>query len=119
MRISILLAALILTILPAQALTQKEQEAAGAILFRDKGCAYCHGKATEGTHKGPPLIDARKRLKPEQIAGQIKNGGQKMPAFGDSLSDEEVTNLVAWLRAKHRPVAPPAPTSAPVSNPEQ
>jgi mono/diheme cytochrome c family protein len=114
MRIPILLpAALILTTFPALALTPKEQEAGGAILFRDKGCAYCHGKSTEGTHKGPSLVDVRKRLKPEQIANQIKEGGQKMPAFKESLSDDEVANLVAWLRAKHRPIPPPEPSSAP------
>jgi mono/diheme cytochrome c family protein len=36
------------------------------------------------------------------------NGGQKMPAFRESVSDEEAAQLVAWLRAKHRPVAPAA-----------
>ena len=98
---------------PSKPLSVKEQEAAGAVLFRDKGCAYCHGKSTEGTHKGPSLLDVRKHLKADQIANQIKEGGQKMPAFKESLSDDEVTNLVAWLRAKHRPVAPPEPPSAP------
>jgi mono/diheme cytochrome c family protein len=96
--------------LPAPAVfaaQSKAAEAAGAVLFRDKGCAYCHGAAAQGTQKGPSLATVRKRLKPAQVAAQIENGGQKMPSFEDSLSKDEVAQLVAYLRAKHRPVAPP------------
>lgn len=109
--------------IPATAFSGKKSEQAGAILFRDKGCAYCHGATAQGTQKGPSLADVRKALTPDQIVHQIENGGQKMPSFQDSLSNDEVAQLVSYLRAKHRPVPPPAPTpaqtSAPVSNPEQ
>lgn len=96
---------------------------AGAVLFRDKGCAYCHGTAAQGTQKGPSLANVRKALKPSQIVAQIENGGQKMPSFEDSLSKDEIAQLVAYLRAKHRPV--PAPiaskpqTAVTVINPGQ
>jgi mono/diheme cytochrome c family protein len=104
---------------PAQASSNKEKEAAGATLFRDKGCAYCHGATAQGTQKGPSLANVRQTLKPAQIADQIVNGGQKMPSFQDSLSTDEVAQLVAYLRAKHRPApAPlPAPTPAPAPSP--
>jgi mono/diheme cytochrome c family protein len=88
-------------------------EKAGAVLFRDKGCAYCHGAAGQGTQKGPSLADIRKKLKAPQITGQIVNGGQKMPSFRDSLTDSEVSQLVAYLRAKHRPVAAPVQSPTP------
>jgi mono/diheme cytochrome c family protein len=90
----------------------KAAEAAGAVLFRDKGCAYCHGATAQGTQKGPSLANVRKALKPVQIAAQIENGGQKMPSFEDSLSKDEVAQLVAFLRAKHRPVPPPVAAKA-------
>ena len=86
-------------------------EAAGAKLFRDKGCAYCHGANTQGTPKGPSLENVRKTMKPARIVDQIKNGGQKMPSFEDALSKDEIAQLVAYLRAKHRPS--PAPLPAP------
>jgi mono/diheme cytochrome c family protein len=96
---------------------------AGATLFRDKGCAYCHGANTQGTQKGPSLALVRKAMKAAQISAQIENGGQKMPSFSDSLSHDEVAQLVAFLRAKHRPapspVAEPAKSPAAVSNPGQ
>jgi mono/diheme cytochrome c family protein len=107
----------------AVAAGSKEAEAAGATLFRDKGCAYCHGATAQGTQKGPSLANVRKALKPAQIVSQIENGGQKMPSFEDSLSKDEVAQLVAFLRAKHRPepapITPKPQTPAAVINPGQ
>ncbi len=93
----------------------KAAERAGAILFRDKGCAYCHGAGGVGGKKAPSLIGLRddKAWPPEKISSQILNGGQKMPPFSDSVTDEQVAQLVAYLRAKNRPVPPPAPAPPP------
>lgn len=95
----------------------KADEEAGAVLFRDKGCAYCHGVGGAGGKKGPALTDIRtdKLWPPAKITDQILNGGQKMPPFSDSLTDKEIAQLVAYLRAKHRPVPPPSanPNPAP------
>jgi len=89
---------------------QKADEQAGAILYRDKGCPQCHGAALEGNKKGPALAEIRndKEWPAEKITKQIMDGGQKMPPFGESLTDQEITQLVAFLRAKDRPTAPPA-----------
>jgi mono/diheme cytochrome c family protein len=83
-------------------------------LFRDKGCAYCHGPGGVGTKKAPSLVNIRenKTWPPEQMTEQILNGGDKMPPFRDSLSDEEIAKLIVYLRAKHRPVPPPLPNDA-------
>jgi len=82
-------------------------------LFRDKGCTYCHGVGGIGTKKAPSLTDLPKdkTWSPERITNQILNGGQKMPPFRESLSDEEVAQLVGYLRAKTKPIPPPAPTA--------
>ena len=87
----------------------KAAEQAGAVLFRDKGCAHCHGAGGTGGKKGPDLNGLRKNKlwTPAKITDQILNGGQKMPSFSDSLTDEQVAQLIAYLRAKHRPVPPP------------
>jgi mono/diheme cytochrome c family protein len=102
---------LLFAALPAHASSNKADEEAGAILFRDKGCAYCHGAMGVGGKKAPALTNLRtdKAWPPAKITTQILNGGQKMPPFGDSLTDEQIAQLVAWLRAKNRPVPPPAP----------
>ena len=94
---------------PSKAQT-KAAEQAGALLFHQKGCAHCHGEGGVGGTKGPSLADLRKNKlwTPAKITGQILNGGQKMPPFSESVTDGEAAQLVAYLRAKHRPVPPPA-----------
>ena len=113
----VLLACGTIAFLPAHAFNAKTEanEKAGALLFRDKGCAYCHGAGGVGTKKAPSLVDIRKdkAWPPEKMTGQILNGGQKMPPFRDSLDDNEIAQLVAYLRAKNRPVPPPSTQPAP------
>ena len=103
---------------PAHALfgsKKKTAEKAGAILFRDKGCAHCHCVGGVGGKKAPALTDIRKNKlwTPAKMSDQILNGGQKMPPFADSVTDQEVAQIVAYLRAKHKPVPPPTQTPEP------
>ena len=58
--------------------------------------------------KGPNLSGLRTNpaWPPEKIKEQILNGGQKMPPFSDSMTDAEIAQVIAYLRAKHRPVPP-------------
>jgi mono/diheme cytochrome c family protein len=88
----------------------RADEQAGALLFAQKGCAHCHGPGGSGGKKGPDLANLRndKLWTAAKITNQILNGGQKMPAFSDSLTDPEIAQLVAYLRARHRPAPPPA-----------
>jgi ubiquinol-cytochrome c reductase cytochrome b subunit len=74
----------------------------GAELFATHGCAHCHGTAGVGGGKGPDLQLVRKRMSKEQITLQIRNGGLEMPAFGSSLTDPQIQDLVAYLRAKRK-----------------
>jgi mono/diheme cytochrome c family protein len=91
----------------------------GAELFAQHGCAHCHGPAGVGGGKGPDLQLVRKRMNKDEITHQIHDGGMSMPAFANSLTDPQIQDLVAYLRAKRKliPVpatphpAPPAPTS--------
>ena len=111
-----LLSTLLVSIaIPARASNNKADEEAGAVLFRDKGCAYCHGVGGTGGKKAPSLMGLRtdKAWPPANITKQILNGGQKMPPFGDSLTDTEIAQLVAYLRAKKRPIPPPLATPPP------
>jgi len=106
---------------PAADSKKDESEKAGAALFRDKGCAYCHGAGAVGTKKAPPLLDLwkDKNLSTEKLNDQILNGGQKMPPFRDSLTDYEVADLVAYLRAKKKPEPPPAESDPAAPAPQQ
>ena len=87
----------------------------GAALFHEKGCEHCHGVGGVGIpDKGPSLLTVGKRLKKDAIAKQIHDGGDRMPAFGDSLQPDEITALVDMLsKQKKAPkrLPPPAPTT--------
>ncbi len=75
---------------------------AGATLFHEKGCEYCHGVNGVGTEKGPDLSMIGKKWKRPQIEQQILQGGNGMPAFGDILQPDETQSLVEYLSAKRK-----------------
>lgn len=60
-------------------------------------CGSCHTLADAGTTGsiGPNLDD----LKPDQetVAHQVTNGGGAMPAFGGQLSEQDITNVAAYV----------------------
>jgi mono/diheme cytochrome c family protein len=113
----LILAFAVLAAIPAQRLPaadKKTDELAGAILFRDQDCRHCHTMEGVGGKKGPDLtqINKDKVWLPAKITNQILNGGQKMPPFSDALTDAQIAQIVAYLRAKHRPEPPPKPAAA-------
>ena len=85
-------------------------EKRGSELFATTGCAHCHGPNGVGGPIGPDLQLVRKRLNAGAIAEQIRKGGQEMPAFGDQLSGDQISDLVAFLRAKRPYVRVPVKT---------
>ena len=92
---------LINTCAPAQQAEAKlDPVKAGAVLFANSGCQFCHGPAGAGTERAPSLRDIRKRKDDEAIRHQIHDGGGMMPPFGEALTDEEIAHLSEFLRAK-------------------
>jgi mono/diheme cytochrome c family protein len=94
----------------AQVPDTQAAEQAGAVLFRDN-CARCHGANLEGTKKAPAIAEIRKKKHwtDERITNRILNGAGKMPPFRESVSEEQIQQLIAYLRAENRPTPPPAP----------
>lgn len=93
---------------PVRAGAHADKRVEGAELFATRGCAHCHGENGEGTDRAPALRDVRKKLNAAKVQDQIVHGGQGMPAFGESMSAEEVDALVNFLRAKKWTPAPHA-----------
>jgi mono/diheme cytochrome c family protein len=77
----------------------------GAEVFATAGCVHCHGVAGISGGKGPSLAEVRKRRTPEAMYQQIHDGGKSMPAFGDQLTEDQIKDLVQYLRSKRK--APP------------
>ena len=84
---------------PARA-SSKESKAAGAVLFREKGCAYCHGAAGVAEDRGPDLSSIGRDWKREAIERQVLVGGGGMPSFREELNAEELPELLDYLQTQ-------------------
>ena len=86
--------------LPAEAVPGTDPVVhAGAQIFFERGCQYCHAVREYGGEYGPDLTRVAKRLSPEEITVRIVNGIRNMPAYRGTLSIAELDAVVAFLRA--------------------
>ncbi len=69
----------------------------GSRLFHEKACGYCHRIGKDGGKVGPDLTFVGRRLNELQMKTRIINGGTNMPAYGASLTTDELNKLVAFL----------------------
>lgn len=81
-----------------------EDEAAqrGAMLFYERGCQYCHAVAGQGGRWGPDLTRVATRMSPEQIVVWTMSGRGDMPSYRDTLTQQEMSDIVAFLQAVDR-----------------
>lgn len=112
------LLALALALAPAAAAPAFAQVDAATLYQRN--CASCHGAERQGTGLGPPLSAETYRYggRPEDVVRVISNGvaSRGMPAFGGTLSPEQIAALADFLPS--RQVAPePEGASTPAEPP--
>ena len=72
---------------------------AGEAVF-NSSCAGCHGADGTGSDRGRPLtgIAGQQPDRAVHIAS-VTDGKGNMPAFGSQLSEDEIDNAVAYVRA--------------------
>ena len=73
---------------------------AGGMLFYQKGCLYCHQIGKQGGKKGPDLTHVARRLNEQDLKVRIVNGSADMPAYGQSLTRDELDKLIAFLETR-------------------
>ncbi|HEV2813827.1 MAG TPA: cytochrome c, partial [Solirubrobacteraceae bacterium] len=59
-------------------------------------CAACHG-ADGGGGSGPKLAGEQAYTDPATVVNQVRNGGGGMPAFADSLDEQELADVSAFV----------------------
>ena len=72
----------------------------GGEYFNEKGCLYCHKISGHGGERGPDLTYIGDKLSANELTWRIMNGGLNMPGFGGILTNEELSNLVAFLKSR-------------------
>jgi quinohemoprotein ethanol dehydrogenase len=70
--------------------------AAGKEVFSEN-CSTCHGGDGLGGNGGPDLTTMPLAKEQAGAEKQVTNGGGGMPAFGGSLSEEEIANVAAYV----------------------
>lgn len=68
-----------------------------------RNCAACHGQSGEGKQVGtlqvPPLREGRAAQDPDaRLLAQIHDGGNGMPPFKYTLTDDEIQSLLHFIR---------------------
>lgn len=74
--------------------------AAGKAVY-DRYCMGCHGPAGEGMMPGMPNFALGERLDTtdRDLAERIRQGNGVMPGFAGILSDQEIEDVVLYLRS--------------------
>ncbi|TAN21627.1 MAG: c-type cytochrome [Acidobacteria bacterium] len=92
-------------------------EAAGAKVFYDKGCEFCHTIDGYGGVRGPNLSDVGDRLTAEQITTRIFSGATNMPSYNGNISQQDLQSVLAFLLSRHKlPPSARAPATAAAGN---
>lgn len=87
---------------PEQRRSAPPQLSKAGVLF-NRHCAVCHGKGGEGGQVGVQQVPNLKgenalALSDEQLTRQIFDGGKAMPPFKYTLTDDEIGELVRFIR---------------------
>jgi heme/copper-type cytochrome/quinol oxidase subunit 2 len=69
---------------------------AGEEVFAEN-CSTCHGATGHGGNGGPDLTTMPKAKEQAGAEEQVTNGGGGMPAFSGTLSEEEISNVAAYV----------------------
>ena len=73
---------------------------AGATVFTSAGCSGCHAFTPAGsTGQVGPNLDGT-GLSADEVAALVTTGRGAMPAFGERLSEQEISDVAAFVTAR-------------------
>ncbi|WP_217914663.1 PQQ-binding-like beta-propeller repeat protein [Miltoncostaea marina] len=68
----------------------------GRTVFAEN-CSSCHGADGRGGNGGPDLSKLPNARVPERVAAKVRNGGNGMPAFRDTLTPNQINDVAAYV----------------------
>jgi len=76
----------------------------GRFVFRESGCAKCHGVSGEGTRNGPPLRSCGKPVDPNTLASDLSRnlatmyaGHKRIRPSAPALDEDEIADIAKFL----------------------
>ena len=85
---------------PNEPTNEGEGDAAAGQQVWAANCAGCHGLAGTGANGGPDLTKIEAATDATKVRAQITNGGGGMPAFKDTLSEQQIADATAYVVEK-------------------
>ncbi len=76
-----------------------DRDAAAGSTVYENNCMSCHGADLTG-ESGPDITGAGDAHEDSEIVDLVLNGGIFMPSFADQLDDQEVADLMGYLRTQ-------------------
>lgn len=101
----------------------KDRQDEGRMLY-ERACQSCHGRPTKdepalmAPSPGDPATKRFRKQKDGELFYKIKTGRELMPSFKDSLSRDEIWNIIAYIRSYHDGYEQPMPDLTGVFVPE-
>ena len=90
------------------------EDSSAAAIYKTR-CAMCHGVTGLGDTPAGKMFKAASLKDPmvttksdEELTTIIKNGKDKMPAWKDKLTDEQIKSVLLYIRTQLPDQAPPA-----------
>lgn len=71
----------------------------GKQIFTDAGCAGCHAFEAAGSKGGSGPELTRLRIPADTVALRVREGGGGMPAFADSLTEQQIKAVSEFVAA--------------------
>jgi cytochrome c551 len=88
------------TQIPAQRIASPGEALFNGRTREEVNCYKCHNGDGTGTWRGPNLAKRVPNLDDRAIAKTVADGPGLMPSFKGKVSDVEVEQITAWLRAR-------------------
>jgi mono/diheme cytochrome c family protein len=63
-------------------------------------CLACHGREGINGHNGPNLQTSEVSKDYDQIIATVINGGTMMPSFKETLTEEQIQDVAAYINQK-------------------
>jgi mono/diheme cytochrome c family protein len=86
--------------LPAERVTSRGEALFNGRVKADVDCYRCHDGTGTGTWRGPNLGKRVPGLTDQQIGNAILEGPSLMPSFRGKVTDDDIRQIVGWLRER-------------------
>ncbi|RDW20028.1 quinonprotein alcohol dehydrogenase [Oceanobacillus arenosus] len=80
-----------------ESVSSEEGKTANGLAVYENNCLACHGTEGANGHNGPNLQKSDVASSKEDVISRVKAGGETMPAFEGTLTEEEINDVASYI----------------------